>query len=257
MLKRASLALTALAVATMVLTAGCDVPANTREDGLSRDEPVTEVRISGGSGDVTIIGDATAGVEVRRTARYGDSAPQDSVAVNGTVLTLDTDCGHNCSASYEVHLPRGAKVSGSNGSGDVRLSGVSTVDIEVGSGDITVTGATGAVTVHSRSGDVRLHDIGGSVRADVSSGDLDADGLRAEVVLDSSSGDVTVGLTAAANLTVRADSGDVTARIPDGCCRVEVSVDSGQSRVDVRSDSQSSYLVKLHADSGDVTVRAA
>src|SRR4030095_765929 len=104
---RSIVVVSAFAVVGTALLGGCQLPLNTLEDGLHQDDPVTEVHITGGSGDVTIIGDTTTGVDVRRTARYGAEKPGNSMAVSGTTLNLDTDCGRQCSASYEVHVARG------------------------------------------------------------------------------------------------------------------------------------------------------
>ena len=65
------------------------------------------------------------------------------MSVSGATLTVNTDCGNRCTASYEVHVAKGVRVTGNNDSGNVTLSGVSDVDIRVDSGDLEVDGATG------------------------------------------------------------------------------------------------------------------
>ena len=98
-----------LALTGAGLVAGCDLRPNTLEDGLSQPDAISEVRITGGSGNVTIVGDGTTGVEVRRIARYRSAKPGQSMTVAGGTLNLDTDCGVDCSASYEVRVePRRA-----------------------------------------------------------------------------------------------------------------------------------------------------
>src|SRR5688572_29230053 len=148
---------------------GCDVAWNYLEDGLIRDDRVTEVRISGGSGDLVVIrDDAVKGIDIRRKARYREVEPHDSMKVEGGIAQLSSDCGPICSASYEVRVPygeRGVKVTGSVDSGDVRLTSVSDVDIKLDSGDIEINGASGAVAVEADSGSITLTDIAGDVRA--------------------------------------------------------------------------------------------
>src|SRR5687768_1149620 len=89
---------------------GCGVAWNYLEDGLIRDDRVTEVRITGGSGDLVVVrDDAVKGVDIRRKARYREVAPRDTMRVEGGVAQLASDCGSNCSASYEVRVPYGER----------------------------------------------------------------------------------------------------------------------------------------------------
>jgi hypothetical protein len=256
--KRSIVIMSVLAVAGAALLAGCQVPLNTLEDGLHQDAPVTEVHITGGSGNVTIIGDGTTGVDVRRTARYGAESPGNSMGVAGSTLNLNTDCGRQCSASYEVHVARGVRVTGDNNSGNVTARGVSTVELKLDSGNITVAGATGAVTVEADSGNIDISDIGGTVNATVSSGNIDGRDLRGgQNTLNADSGTIEVTLPGTGNLNARAESGNVTVRLPDGCCQIRTEVHSGRVRVDVREDPQSTHLVDLRADSGNIEVHAS
>ena len=63
---RAILLTGGLGAAILLAAAGCGPAVNTLSDGLVQDDPVTEVHITGGSGDVTVLGDSTKGVDVRR-----------------------------------------------------------------------------------------------------------------------------------------------------------------------------------------------
>lgn len=266
-----------LATAVLLTTAACGLVWNSLTDGLVRDDRVTEVHITGGSGDVTVIGDSTVGVDVRRTVRYvGDRRPGDTMSVSGAVLTVNTGCGVHCSASYEVHVGQGVKVTGKNDSGRVTVQGVSDVDIEVDSGDIEVTGATGSVRAKADSGRVRVHDVGGSatlvadsgdaevirvtgrVSVTVGSGRIEATDLGGDAsTLETDSGDVTASLRTAGNLTVHAGSGRVSVTAPQRCCRVEVSAGSGREDVLIQPDPTSAYLLNLRTGSGDISVKPA
>lgn len=254
----ATLATAALAGAVLATTSGCVIRWNTLEDGLRQTGAVTEVHISGGAGDVTVIGDDTVGVDARRRVRYAGAAPGQTMSVSGSVLSLQTSCGNMCGVSYQVHVGRGVKVTGSNSSGNLTLRGVSDVDVTVTSGNIRVETATGAVTVHSTSGDVDLLDIDGDVDASVTSGNIDATNLRgAQATVNATSGDITLTLPGTGDVTARASSGDINVRLPDRCCRVSASASSGDAHIEVGTDQQSSHLVDLHTGSGDITVRAA
>jgi DUF4097 and DUF4098 domain-containing protein YvlB len=253
------LVLVALAIAGAGLTAGCDVRRpNTLEDGLSRPDAISEIRIAGGSGNVTIVGDSTTGVEVARIARYRSAKPEQSMTVAGSTLNLDTDCGLDCSASYEVRVARGVRVTGSNDSGNLTFEGVSDVDVRVGSGNIKVDGATGAVTVEADSGNVELADVAGTLRATVSSGNIKGRNLRGgQTILKTDSGNIDISMPGTGDLEAAASSGNVKIRLPDRCCRILTSASSGRVEVDVQQDPQSTHLVDLTTDSGNIEVRRA
>ena len=59
------------------------------------------------------------------------------------MLHIDTDCGHDCSVSYEIEAPAGVAVRGELSSGDVGLTGSGSADVTLTSGDIMVRDATG------------------------------------------------------------------------------------------------------------------
>jgi hypothetical protein len=271
-----AIVLTGSLAAILLAAAGCGLVWNTLSDGLVQDDPVTEVHITGGSGDVTVIGDSTTGVDVRRTVRYvGDTRPVQTMSVTGGVLSVNTGCGPRCSASYEVHVSKGIKVTGKNDSGRVSARGVSDVDIEVDSGDIEVDSATGSVSAKADSGRVRVTDVGGSVTLAADSGDVEITGVSGKVsvtvgsgrieatnlsgdatVVDTDSGDITVGLRTAGNLTVHAGSGRVSVTAPEHCCRLEVSAGSGHEDIRIQQNPTSSYLLNVRTGSGDITVKA-
>jgi hypothetical protein len=242
--------------------AGCNVAWNYLEDGLIRDDRVTEVRITGGSGDLTVVrDDAVKGVDIRRKARYRGAEPHDTMRVEGGVAQLASDCGPTCSASYEVHVPygeRGVKVTGDVGSGDVTLTSVSDVDIQLGSGDVEINGASGAVSVETSSGNVKLSDVAGDVRAVVNSGDIEGRGLRgAKVSTQSDSGNVTLTVSGTGDVTVKASSGDITVNVPDRTVVITADTDSGDRTINVaESTAAGAKRLDLHTNSGDITVKS-
>ncbi len=65
------------------------------------------------------------------------------------------------------------------------------VDLEVGSGDTTVEGATGAVRLVTGSGNIELADVGGNVSISTGPGDVTAKDLRgATTQIEVSSGNI-------------------------------------------------------------------
>lgn len=267
------------AVAAGVLAAvaltGCG-PFNTFSDEHTDEVAVTEVNLNGGAGSVTVSPGAERSVHVKRTVRYsGDKRPGATDHVDGTVLKLNTDCGLNCSVSYEVTAPSGVKVSGANGSGRLSLSNVSTVSVDVGSGSVVVRGASGAVNVktgsgtidlsdvhgavvtRTGSGTIRLRAIGGTAVADTGSGTVQGSGLDGRTTVHTGSGTITLDLVSAQDVTARSGSGRITVTVPSGQkYRVVASTDSGHTNVGIPTDPSADHVLDLHADSGGVTVQA-
>jgi hypothetical protein len=267
-------AVTAGVLAAVALT-GCG-PFNTFTDEHTDQVALTEVNLSGGAGSVTVRPGTEGSVRVHRTVRYaGDKRPGATDHVDGTVLKLNTDCGVNCSVSYEITAPGGVKVSGANGSGRLSLTSVSSVSVDVGSGSVVVRGASGAVNVktgsgmidladvrgavvaRTGSGTIRLNGIGGTAVADTGSGTVHGSGLDGRTTVHTGSGTITLDLVSAQDVTARSGSGRITVTVPSGQkYRVTATTDSGRTDVKIPTDPSADHLLDLHADSGGVTVQA-
>lgn len=242
-------------VAATALT-GCANYVPNRLD-FSDTEPakITEIVVGSGNGDVTVKTSAATATTIKRTVRYHGDEPGRTYRLEGTVLHVDTACGNNCTVDYEIEAPAGVAVRGELGSGNVDLSGISTVDITVGSGDIRVSGATGEVQAKSDSGDITVADPAGSTRLVAASGTITGRGLgRAAVNADAASGDIDLELTHPGSVTAHTSSGNLSVRVPDGHYRIRAAADSGDEQVNVPSDSGASAVLDLTADSGDVSV---
>jgi len=114
---------------------------------------ITDIVLSGGSGDVKITTAAVDETTIQRIIRRTTN-PGGSYKLSGSTLSIDTSCGLNCSVSYEIQTPPGVKVRGNLDSGDVQLAGVADTTVQVSSGDVMVTDATGPVKVETTSGDM-------------------------------------------------------------------------------------------------------
>lgn len=247
----------AAGVAALILLSGCATLSVRRLD-FDTTESATISRITllpGGSGNVTVHGVGPAGqVRVKRVLRYQGDQPNVRYEIRGEELVLDTDCGRRCSVSYDVTVPEGVAVRGENGSGDVDLRRVGTVDVRLGSGDVRLRGATGAVRVETGSGDIDVDDVRGPVVARAGSGDVVCRRLGGQVDAEAGSGDVTVELVVAASARAHADSGDVLVTVPDGRYRVRSRVGSGEAELGVTDDPTAALLIDVGTGSGDVTV---
>ena len=218
-------------------------------------QPIRSVKLAADSGDVKIrVGTGAASVHQKLHYNFR-SAPNDAFHVEGDQLVLES-CGRNCSADFEVVVPAGVPVTGSTTSGGVDISGMSSVDVSTDSGDAKVENVAGLVKLTLDSGSIDLRDVGG-VQAHSDSGDVSGDGLRGPVDVSSDSGSVELTLAQPSDVKVKADSGSVKLRVPDGSYRVIGGSDSGSRSIDIPQGTSEVKTLDLNTSSGSVSVKAA
>jgi hypothetical protein len=251
-----------LIAATAAALAGCGggIGARLTYDDTEKVKVSEIVLTGGGSGDVTVTTAAIPDTRIKRIVRTDGSAdPQASYQLAGTVLTLDTTCGPQCMVSYEIQAPTGVAVRGRLGSGNITLSDIATADVTVGSGDVLIDRASGAVSMKSGSGDVVANDLVGGATLVTGSGDVDAHGLSGgkAVHAQTGSGTVTVELAEAASVTARAGSGDIELTVPDGAYQVKTRTGSGDSELlGLVDDPNAKNIIEVQTGSGDATITA-
>jgi hypothetical protein len=254
-LTRRTGALVLLAAAAATVLTGCGGVGATLTFQDTEKVKVTEIVLTGQSGDVGVTTAAIGETRITRVVQRR-SDPDPSYRIEGTVLHLDTDCGPDCTASYQIEAPAGVKVRGELRSGDVALAGVGASDVTVTSGDIVVDGATGAVKVKTTSGDVMVQDAKAGATITATSGDLRAINVGGgPVSARTTSGNVTVQTTTAGSVTAQATSGDVDVLVPEGAYRVNTSLRSGDLEVaGIRNDPSATNVIDVRTHSGDVTL---
>jgi hypothetical protein len=245
-----------IAVAATAL-AGCDGGVPTRLTFSDTEKvKVTEIVITGGSGDVMVRTSAIGETRIWRTVTYRDrQEPEATYKVTGTVLSVDTRCGGDCSVTYDIEAPTGVAVRGTLGSGEVSLTGVATADVTVGSGNVAVTAASGAVKARTRSGNIVVQDLKGAAHLTATSGNIEGMGLGSgAVVAEATSGDINLTLARPGPVTAKATSGSVALMVPDSSYQVRTSAASGEQSVDVPHDPAAKHLLDVRATSGDVRI---
>jgi hypothetical protein len=218
---------------------------------------VSDIVITGAGGDVTIRTEAITETRINRII-HRNSDPGDSYRVEASTLTVDTDCGPNCSVTYDIVAPQGVKVSGSLSSGDVQLTGVGAVDLALTSGRLLVDKVKGDVRARATSGNLEFGDITGKLTASVQSGNVRAVRIGGGPVdVRATSGDVDVDLTVPMSLTAEATSGSVRAHVPAGKYDITTTARSGEVRLEglgLDDDASSPHKLIISAGSGDVDI---
>ncbi|RKN42674.1 DUF4097 family beta strand repeat-containing protein [Micromonospora endolithica] len=244
------------AVTALILLAGCDNLSFRRLDfDATEAVRITDIRVLPGAGDVVVRATGEAGkVRIKRVVRYQGGEPDQTYEISGSELVLDTECGQECTVSYDVTAPPGVNVRGETGSGNVDLSKVGAVDVELGSGDLRITAPTGPVHAETGSGSVEVDDATEAVVLRVSSGDITARRARGTVDAEAQSGRVTVHLATVTSARVHASSGDVELVVPAGAYQVRSTARSGEANLGVPHTPAAAAVLDVATGSGDITV---
>ncbi|KAB8195737.1 DUF4097 family beta strand repeat protein [Nonomuraea phyllanthi] len=219
-------------LASALMLTGCGLasiagPSNHDTSTYEVTDKVTKLQLKTGSGDAVITESDGAAVRVTETLNWrGDEKPKPEHTVEGESLLLTYDCASDlgtCSVDYKIEVPKGLAV-----------------DLDAGSGNITLRGLTGRLDGH------------------VGSGDLDAADLRAkQAVVEAGSGNVELKYAAAPDgVELKLGSGNVVLHVPDGAYDVKTETGSGDVDVSVKDDDSSPRKITLTSGSGDVTVSA-
>ncbi len=118
---------------------------------------------------------------------------------------------HDKSAQIDlvVKIPKKLALEIDDGSGDISVADIDArVEIEDGSGDLTVGGISGNLDINDGSGDIAIHGVGGNIEIDDGSGMVDIEDIGGDVNVDDGSGDI--GITSVeGSVTIDDGSGDI------------------------------------------------
>ncbi|MCY1141774.1 DUF4097 family beta strand repeat-containing protein [Actinoplanes sp. Pm04-4] len=218
---------------------------------------ITEIRLDGGAGDVSIRTAAVTETTVKRIIRRSGD-PGESYKLDGSTMVIDASCGHNCSLSYEILAPAGVKVSGELDSGNVAFDSVGDTDVKLTSGDVIVAEPAGAVKLRGTSGNIRVVNAKKPVEVQLTSGDIEAMDIAAPVKLKVTSGNIDAVLTTANSVTAQTTSGDVHVQVPEGSYKVSATTGSGDKDVQgIVDDPTAKNEINLRTASGNAVVIGA
>jgi Putative adhesin len=220
-------------LASAVLLTGCGLSSITgpaSEDTVSYEvtEKVARLQLKSGSGDAEVTGTDGDAVRVVEHLRWrDDNKPETEHKVDGGTLVLTHRCPSDwgsCGVDYEIQVPKGLALDLDSGSGNLTLRGLSgDLDVLVGSGDVDAGGLTGR-----------------KVSAETGSGDIEFEYASAPDAVE-----------------LRAGSGDVQLTVPDEAYDVRTDVGTGDAAVSIRTDGSSPRKISVTTGTGDVTVSPA
>lgn len=216
-------------------------------------DKISTVQLAAKSADVTIKVSDDDKTTVQEKRRFWLWKKGDAYSVDDGVLKLDGDCGWQCSADFVVTVPRGTKVTGENGSGDISIAGVSGVDAQSRSGTIEISDVTGDVKLDLTSGDVVVKDLTGKLDVTATSGDIEASGLKGGAVnAQTTSGDLELELAEANDVRAKGTSSDIKVTAPAGSWNVSTETRSGDVENELGDESNGSHTLEATTTSGDI-----
>jgi hypothetical protein len=221
------------------------------------------VTLSTSAADVQVTQAAGSTLRLRGKARYS--------LVRSTVTWRTTPSGvivsprchffvGDCSFSFRAVLPPGKRAVLSDGSGNLTLRGLTgPVSVGSGSGDVQANLLTGTVSLQTGSGDISGNSLSGPrVTLKDGSGDVVIHGLASlDVVVSDGSGDIALTFSKVpSRVRVSDSSGNVSVVLPPGPTHYQVNAttNSGNRTVTVPTNSGSAHTITVTDGSGDVSV---
>ena len=114
-----------------------------------------------------------------------------------------------------IEVPEGIAANIEDGSGETELSGLGAVDLQDGSGTITVQHLSGSLSISDGSGGIQVHDVRGDVTIEDGSGEIDLSDIDGTVDLRDGSGEILVSRVVR-NVLISDSSGDIEVDIVGG-----------------------------------------
>src|SRR4051794_7940348 len=93
---------------------------------------------------------------------------------------------------FEVTVPDNIPLRVEDGSGDLTIDTVASVDLTDGSGDVGIRNVLGDVSVHDGSGDMKIDNVSGNVHISDGSGDIDVNGAGNVEISNDGSGEANI-----------------------------------------------------------------
>ncbi|MFD7152996.1 DUF4097 domain-containing protein [Kribbella sp. NPDC059898] len=228
------------------------------DDTHTIDDKISTVQLAAGHSDITIKVSDDSQTTVREKRKFWFLKHGDAYSVHDGVLTLDGKCGWQCTADYEVTVPRGTKVTGENGSGDVQLAGVGGVDAKSTSGTLELRDIDGDVNLDVTSGDVSVHGLNGKLDLKAKSGDIEAKDLKGGPVdVETTSGDIELNLAEANDVNAKDTSGDIQITAPGTDYKVSTDTRHGDVENKLGNTDTGSHSVSASTTSGDIELRTS
>ncbi|MEM7481620.1 MAG: DUF4097 family beta strand repeat-containing protein [Acidobacteriota bacterium] len=158
-------------------------------------------------------------------------------------------------ANLRIEVPSGASLGVRNVVGGIDGDSLNAdLDLDTGSGDITLGDVEGDLLADTGSGDVKVGSVRGDADVDTGSGDIDLARVEGETArFDTGSGDIRVAYGRVRQAEMDTGSGNITARDFDA---EEINMDTGSGNIRLESPLNWARNVMADTGSGNVVIVA-
>lgn len=214
------------------------------------------VRITVRSGRVRVTGEARDGVDVEGASVSGAEPELSLKGGSKKVVARIPETADLVVGSHSGNVTIDGSVGGvsvTTSSADVEAEEVQSIDARTSSGGLRIGTSHGAVRLRSTSSTVRVNRVDGEVHVATVSGTVAIADARGPVTVKTVSGSIDVAVDGSAPVVVETVSGTIVVRVPDGARPdVKVRTISGNQHIEVETGADVSLT--LRSVSGNVSV---
>ena len=206
-------------------------------------QQITALDLRAESGTLTLSAGPDNQITVAARSRWEGQQPTITEQWIGSTLSIVTGCPGTgrCEVDLTLTLPAGTAIT-----------------TQTDSGDATLTGMTGPVSVTNGTGGIRLENLTGPVTAETGAGTITGTALSAtQVTATTETGDLSLSFSVDPQaVTATVGTGDVTISVPRSSTSYHVTAETttGDRRVDVTQADSASRTIVARVDTGNVTL---
>jgi hypothetical protein len=219
---------------------------------------VKSIRLNTASGNIFLKKSADASVRLLLKHTYNDSEFTPFIEQSSTRLTLKEEFSggsHSGNSSWTLEIPDNTRIDINTGSGDITVDNLA-IDMKSnsGSGDIMLTGVKGDMNFNTGSGDYELEQTGGEVSLNTGSGDVRATGGTGNYRFNSGSGSIRLDQLKG-DFDMNSGSGNIQAKAI--VVNTSSNVNSGSGDATITLGAPLTSNISVNSGSGDATLNFA
>lgn len=216
---------------------------------------IKNIRLSTASGDINLKKSSSSEVKLQVKYSYDDNDYKPVIEQNSTRLTIKEEFSkgnHSGSASWTLEIPDNLSVNINTGSGDVTVDGVA-LDIKsnTGSGDLILTGVKGDLNFNTGSGDIEISQADGEIHLNTGSGNVRASQGSGNYQINAGSGDIRLDQLKG-DFSINTGSGNVSAKALTLAGPSSFNTGSGTSTITLGAPLD--HNISINSGSGDATL---
>lgn len=218
-------------------------------------ENVKSIRLTTSSGNINLKKGSGSSVKLTLKYSYSDDEFKPIFEENSGKLTLKEDFSrgnHSGNSNWDLELPDNISLNINTGSGDLSIAELQAdVKTNLGSGDIDIHNVKGDLNFNTGSGNIELHKFEGEIRLNTGSGDIRAEGGSGSFSFNAGSGNIKL-IKLNGDFSMNTGSGNIKAE--DLGINSSSSFNTGSGDATVVLSSELNHSISVNSGSGDATL---